>query len=144
MKIAITGARSMGTVKGDLDLALWVFDDYQISTEFLVGGAKGADTIMASIAYNAGYRVTLYAPAAPYNIKCEKFAHHVLACPMSAEPYRTRNEMLVRDADFVIAFPEFEESDGRSKRSGTWMTIRMARKARKIFGCDIHVLRRIA
>lgn len=43
--------------------------------------------------------------------------------------YRERNAQLVANADFLIAVTEHPEDDARSQRSGSWMTIRMARRA---------------
>lgn len=44
--------------------------------------------------------------------------------------YRDRNARLVAEAGAVFAFPLYPERDLRSRRSGTWQTVRMARKAR--------------
>lgn len=42
--------------------------------------------------------------------------------------FRYRNTKLVeRGNDLLVPFPEYGEDDGRSKRSGTWMTVRIAR-----------------
>ena len=46
--------------------------------------------------------------------------------------YDDRNQRLVDLADWVFGFPAFPEEDPRSKRSGTWQTIRMARDAKKL------------
>lgn len=46
--------------------------------------------------------------------------------------YKDRNQALANRADEVIGFPLFPERDPRSRRSGTWQTIRMARRARKL------------
>lgn len=45
--------------------------------------------------------------------------------------YYDRNKRLVKEADLVQAFPAYAEQDYRSLRSGTWQTIRMARRAGK-------------
>lgn len=43
--------------------------------------------------------------------------------------YGRRNARLVVEADAVFAFPAYPEDDIRSLRSGTWQTVRQARKA---------------
>lgn len=43
--------------------------------------------------------------------------------------YADRNARLVAEGQAVFAFPAYPENDPRSKRSGTWMTVRMGRRA---------------
>lgn len=43
--------------------------------------------------------------------------------------YKNRNYRLVAEGDAVFGFPPFPEDDARCRRSGTWQTIRMARRA---------------
>jgi len=46
--------------------------------------------------------------------------------------YKDRNELLVEEGTWVFGFPAYPEADPRSRRSGTWQTIRMARRAGKL------------
>jgi len=43
--------------------------------------------------------------------------------------YADRNRRIVEHSDVLVAFPAHPEDDPRSRRSGTWQTIRMARQA---------------
>ncbi len=45
--------------------------------------------------------------------------------------YAMRNAALVHRGDCLIAFPAWPEAKSGSARSGTWQTVRMARKAGK-------------
>jgi len=42
--------------------------------------------------------------------------------------YRDRNLNIVRLSNKLIGFPRYPEHDPRSRRSGTWMTVRIARR----------------
>jgi hypothetical protein len=41
--------------------------------------------------------------------------------------YADRNAQLAAEANAVFAFPAYPEADRRSRRSGTWQTVRMSR-----------------
>jgi hypothetical protein len=43
--------------------------------------------------------------------------------------YASRNAAIVARSDALYGFPEYPENDPRSRRSGTWQTLRMARAA---------------
>jgi len=45
--------------------------------------------------------------------------------------YKDRNQKIVTLSNEIIGFPEYDEADSRSLRSGTWQTIRLATKAIK-------------
>lgn len=47
------------------------------------------------------------------------------------KPYLNRNRDIVDETDFLIAFPNGHEGQGKNKRSGTWYTIRYARSVNK-------------
>lgn len=43
--------------------------------------------------------------------------------------YKDRNQEIVNRSHVLFGFPEYPELDPRSRRSGTWQTIRLAKKA---------------
>jgi hypothetical protein len=59
----------------------------------------------------------------------------------NAGDYRQRNQRIVFMSDRILAVAAYPEDHGRSRRSGTWMTVRMARKAENIKSIRTLVLR---
>lgn len=51
--------------------------------------------------------------------------------------YKDRNQAIVDQSDWVIGFPPIPEDHPNARRSGTWQTVRMARRAEKLFGVYI-------
>lgn len=91
------------------------------------GCAYGVDTLAANWADLYGFDLELYVPAANHNddlVKELAERSKVIVCDSGPEPYRIRNNMMVKGADQLIAFVK------RSTfyRSGEWMTINIARK----------------
>lgn len=99
------------------------------------GAQFGVDTIVVEQAVKLGVRFELWVPAACYNTKLvegtKNWADHVIECPERREPYRIRNNLMVKGrlarpkADLLVAFlrqPTFY-------RSGEWMTVNIAQKA---------------
>jgi hypothetical protein len=56
-----------------------------------------------------------------------KWANHIINMPKDTS-YRDRNTQIVSLSNKLIGFPRYPEQDGASRRSGTWMTIRLARR----------------
>jgi predicted Rossmann fold nucleotide-binding protein DprA/Smf involved in DNA uptake len=114
-------------------------------TEFTTGCATGVDTAAHMIAIielpNIYHRLCV--PAAPHNqsiVHDERNARviveYVPAGMSRGESYMLRNDRLVAHADILLAFPETRVEE---LRSGTWATIRRARRAG--IGIDVHPLR---
>lgn len=108
--------------------------------DIVTGGCYGGDAVIAAAAKARGFRVHTVLPAVMAQVD-GRWKEHCTTweqTAMTAEPYRTRNERIVALADRLVAFPERAEDDPRSRRSGTWMTVRIARRAGK--PVDIHIL----
>jgi predicted Rossmann fold nucleotide-binding protein DprA/Smf involved in DNA uptake len=112
--------------------------------EWRTGAAEGIDTIAAKYAYNyrPDIKHTIVVPSAWHN---EKFVRQmsplagieIVYMPAvvdepdprkrNAKAYRQRNVEMVAPAHQLIAFP----TSMGNKRSGTWMTIRIAQELHK-------------
>jgi len=92
----------------------------------ITGGAVGGDAYAARVAHAMRLWVRTLLPEDPKEVDpqwrdyCDEAE--------GAWPYRERNTRLVEQCSVLYAFPAFPEDDPRSKRSGTWMTVRIARK----------------
>jgi hypothetical protein len=90
------------------------------------------DALAARIAHGGRRRVHTIVPADrsrvdPYwRDHCDTFEEMP-----SGTDYRARNERIVELSDRLVALPEYPEDDHWSRRSGTWMTVRIARRAGK-------------
>lgn len=93
------------------------------ATELVHGDCVGGDALAHSIAMLLGYVVHVRPPS---NERYRAFAvgHH------NYEPaeYMTRNRLIVGHCTELIALPMHLESADESRRSGTWATVRMARR----------------
>lgn len=91
------------------------------------GDCVGADTVFHMILREYEAPVTLHPP------NKTEFRAYVWTSPTCGDEvcvekgYLERNEDIVRDSDFLIACPEGPEV----LRSGTWSTVRFARKRHK-------------
>lgn len=102
-------------------------------TEITTGGAFGVDTIAATVSFAIfGSRVhkRLCAPKGMlYNHRTHVFVDEIIYVEGG---YMKRNDALVEHCDILLAFPETPEEQ---RRSGTWATVRRARKA----GKEVHI-----
>lgn len=112
-----------------------IIKDLKDGTEFNSGAAHGVDTECA-IAVSQKFPDAvnrIIVPDAYHNEKVLKYATDLIHMPMGTDndssAFRARNKALVELCDCLIAFPKTEKELFRG--SGTWMTIRMARKAEK-------------
>lgn len=145
--VAVTGAR--GFRKGEEDVARSIIQEalegLQIEpTLFITGASWGADTVAAQIGYSIwppgrtqpGTEHRIVVPAAPHNeelveqmrglegVVIERLARrHV----KQNDAYMARNDRMIELAELLIAFPSTRTEQ---HRSGTWSTVRRARKKR--------------
>lgn len=123
VKIGMTGSRD-----GISEYAISKFKDYLDTLSVKVdevhhGDCVGADTIFHDICKSKGFRIVVHPPTNPtMRSYCDG---DVIKPPLA---YLERNKRIVDETDFIVAFPS---STNEVVRSGTWSTIRYARKKGK-------------
>ena len=130
MFIAFTGSRNRLSDAQQFLIDL-VITGLPAHVVYVTGACVGVDAYVARLAHIVGRRVHTVVPM----VYTAQFldTHWMDHCDTSEEAstYRSRNTRMVELSDRLIAFPAYPENDSRSRRSGTWQTIRMARKAGK-------------
>lgn len=105
----------------------------------IVGGQRGVDTVAARRGKQNGHRIHLVVPSAPYDPESHRYADDIEVAPVginAAHSYKIRDARMVELGVRLLAFPKTPVEE---IRSGTWLTVRMARKAHK--PVEIHPLR---
>ena len=119
-----------GTRKGMTDIQKELVTGLLTSVDIaLHGGCVGADIGFDDICYRYKPR-SIITVVRPSNIKRTQGRWHYTPCVKPEKPPLVRDKDIVDFSDFLIACP-----DGKEKlRSGTWATVRYARKqGKKIF-----------
>lgn len=101
------------------------------------GGCLGVDAFVARVAFSSGYlRVHTIMPGdrRQSDPLWREFCHSFEEMP-SYTTFKQRDVAVVEAGDNLLAFPMYREwvhktrtGDPRSTRSGTWMTVRLARQ----------------
>lgn len=130
--VGFTGPRSMRD--GQIgELLLPLFESMKDVDEFVTGAAYGLDTAAAynAFAYWPEKKHTIIVPAALHNREVVQYGFDngfdLIMAPGKAnvrDAYMVRNDMLVARITELHAFPTTPER----LRSGTWSTIRRARR----------------
>ena len=95
----------------------------------VTGACIGVDALAATLAYQRGLRVHTIVPADRSRVDREwrGWCHTFEEMPHGTT-YRDRNQRIVERSTRLIAVPEAPENAPESRRSGTWMTVRIARR----------------
>ena len=133
MKIGFTGTREGMTMaqKEELIGFLSTINNETPMGErnsFHHGDCKGADVEAASIAHQLGLEICIYPPLSDKQRGWFRQGKEM----QKPKPYLERDKDIVDACDFLIAGPKGPEI----LRSGTWATVRYARKCGKL----IHIL----
>ena len=90
-------------------------------THFRHGDCVGADAMGHQLAVEIGFDVVVHPPD---NDRLRAFCQSRSIMPVQS--YRERNQAMVNRCDLLLALPNQNQE---VNRSGTWMTVRMARRA---------------
>jgi hypothetical protein len=102
------------------------------ATELHHGACTGADAFAHFHMISQAGVITHVHPPADKKCSAENsLMRHSRRIDHEAKPYAERNDDIVRSIDVLVAAPQYPEKDPRSKRSGTWQTIRKAHAAGK-------------
>lgn len=135
MRIGITGSRNVPTDKQEFSLGIimnTLARDQSGPVELHHGMCVGTDECAhyigaviprMSIIGHPGYGKN---KQSPYRMKA---GHDFFSLVLPALPYAERNRAIVEVSGVILACPEYPEHDPRSLRSGTWQTIRIAKRA---------------
>jgi len=121
-RVGFTGTRKGMTDKQKQQLKALVQSFH--SGEFHYGDCVGADAEAATIFHELNWELCCHPPDNP-SLRANlpgKFYHKSVAPP---RPYLERNKDIVRLSEVLIAAPETSREE---LRSGTWATVRYARK----------------
>jgi len=104
-----------------------------LELEVIQGGCVGADTFVANA---ASLLAALFAPVTVHTVLPEDMSRvppewrsHCHTYETVTGPYRNRNKAIVKRARCLFGVADYPEEHGKSRRSGTWMTIRMGQEA---------------
>ena len=123
MKVGFTGTRFGMSYKQKEALSNLLYET--LDEEFHHGDCLGADYEADSIARKWGYEIVIHPPEdKKYRAFCAQSGDTV----WEPAPYLERNRDIVDSTDKLIAAPK---SGKEELRSGTWATIRYARKMGK-------------
>lgn len=122
MKVGFTGTQKGMNLKQHI-LVQTFLEEIRWPSEFHHGDCIGADAQAHGIARELGIRVIVHPPK---NFEKRAFCKEAGMC--NPKPYLERNRDIVNDTDVLIATPE---TSYEVVRSGTWATIRYARKTGK-------------
>jgi hypothetical protein len=139
----VTG-RSRPLQPREVNLVKLVIASLPDCTELTTGAAHGVDTeaYLWGVQFQKQAKHRVVIPRAPFNdavaVEAARRSDIVEYAPAgltNADAYMNRNERMVLYADKLIAFPETATEE---MRSGTWATIRRARRAG--LDVDLHPL----
>lgn len=122
MRLGMTGSRTGMNDSQRAQLHAWLEQNLSV-TEAHHGDCVGADAQFHQIVTDLGINVIVHPPDVS---GCRAYCHsHDVRAP---RPFLERNRDIVDSSDVLLAFPATKHEE---LRSGTWSTVRYARKMNK-------------
>jgi hypothetical protein len=149
MRYGFSGSRFLGDA-GE-KLVAQVLAELDDVTEATTGACVGVDACVGRYLWRTRsdivHRVVVPADRSKvdwwWTHRCIRDSADVLVEELPAGwTYRDRNERIVDHSDRLVAFPKWPEDDPKSRRSGTWQTVRIA--TRRGVPVEVYVLSRTA
>lgn len=136
MKIAFSGTRDVVSAQETTGRVLLAMGRVkEVPTDVFTGGAYGIDTIAAeavSLVWPSARHHLVVPEGCVWNEELLNTLPGVIRVHWITGGYMKRNDALIADADVLLAFPQGEVEQ---IRSGTWATVRRARKR----GMDVRI-----
>lgn len=140
LHVGFTGTRHLGEFGEEAILGTLVgiakfCKGHDLELEVVQGGCVGTDTFVAEVAMHLTTvddppRVTVHTilPEDMSRVPREwrSLCHTYESVPGA---YRERNKAVVRRVQCLFGIADYPEAHGKSRRSGTWQTIRLGREA---------------
>lgn len=121
-RVGVTGSRNGFTCDTQkYETLLAIAKAYEPGAEFHHGDCVGVDDVTARYAHRICYRTVAWPP-----LREDHRAWVPSDAVMACAPYKVRNNSIIACSDVMIAAPSGPEEE--NPRSGTWATIRRARK----------------
>ncbi len=136
MRIGFTGTRSIAGREDEI--AAWLDTLAMPGSEFTTGACVGFDAFVARYLLsrfpNATHRLVVPANRSQIdpNLLIVFMAQtvpgkHIVEYMEDGTTYKQRNQRILHHSDHLVALSDYPEKHGRSTRSGTWQTVRLAR-----------------
>lgn len=131
--VGFTGTRNL--TKQDYGVIAEVIKNLPDDVRIVNGGCVGVDTLVARYAFLRSLHVHTIFPSDLSQVDPDAYRWCTTSERMpEGSSYRDRDRRIVEESDVLIAFAQYPENYSRSLRSGTWMTVRIAKR------CNVPVL----
>lgn len=124
----VTGARKINE-KHEKEIVL-IFLELLTMDRLVHGCCTGVDELCTFLVIGEGPSITAIVPPNRRLVsqRAYKNSDEIVLIPDGPDGYKRRNQEVVDRSDVLLAFPMYPENHPLSRRSGTWQTVRLARR----------------